>query len=150
MTQTMSTIAEMHAAYCRLTGFRLALDMAREQMWYEWTSRGLGVAEVVALIGHHRRMAAQGKPARSLVFRGLVGRVDYAEEDLAMIRAQGRVPQGDRGREEVLAATGRATGPQERPARAAGEILSPERLAGYVAAMRRAAGSGDFTADGAD
>ena len=47
MSTTRSTIEEMHAAYCRLTGFRLALDMAREQMWYEWTSRGLGVAEVV-------------------------------------------------------------------------------------------------------
>ena len=138
---TPQKIADLHAAYCRITGFRLSLDMMREQLWYEWVTRGLTVQDLTDLIGYHRRLASKGQPARSLVFRTLIGRPDYAEEDLAVMRAGQRTPRMDPAKAEVLQATGRPTSPQDAPARAAGEVLPPERLAGYIAELRKAAGT---------
>lgn len=96
-----------HAAWRAATGQDLGLDMSREQAWFEWLKRGLGAAEVGELVRYHRRERQAGRPARRETFRSLIVNVDWAEEDLAMMRARGRVKHGDPGREGVLRATGR-------------------------------------------
>ena len=102
-------IAALHAAYCQATGFVLTMDMNREQAWFEWLRRGLTPDDVRLLVRHHRDRARQGKPARSLTFRNFVMSVDYAEEDLAELRARNRRQEPPPNREAVLKATHRPT-----------------------------------------
>jgi hypothetical protein len=131
-----SDLRALHTAYCDATGFALTLTSQRLFAWEPWLVAKLTPRDVRDLVAHHRRQARENRPARSLLFRTLIagpGAVESAEEDLALLRAQRRVPVVDAGRAAVLRATGR---PEPRQAAA---DASAARPAGEVAADALAA-----------
>ena len=100
-------IAEMHTEYQRLTGYPVVLA-GREWTWFEWLKRGLTVEDLRLLIREKRRRIRAGElTPQSLTFRNLAGNADYAEEDIAVLRARSRGPTIDRARADVLRASGR-------------------------------------------
>lgn len=128
-------IQAMHAIYCRLTGFQLSLDMAREHAWFEVRRRGVGPAELGVLIGHlQRQIKAGNRNPGCLKFRNLVGNPDYLEEDLAEAKAQARRPRVDPGRASVLQATHRPAAAEPPPARPAGAVMPPEEVQRHLKA----------------
>ena len=132
MNDARANIVDLHAAYVQLTGFSLPLSMDREAAWFEWVKRGFTPDDLAALVKHHKWLAKSGIPARSLKFRSLVVNVDYAEEDLAEIRARSRVPPPKPNREEVLRATGRVApdgAPEPVYAKPSEEIIQQLRKA---------------------
>lgn len=119
--KSLPEINSIHALYCQLTGFALPMDFYRESVWHQWFKAGLTEDDLRLLIRHHQDQAKQGRPARSLVFRNMVVQVDYAQEDLAMIKALGRTaPVTERQR--ILKASGRPE-PEKDTARSAGQVL---------------------------
>lgn len=134
MNDVQKQINELHDAYVQETGFALPMDMAREADWYEWVKRGITVDDLIALIKKHKWLKRNGLPARSLKFRSLVGRVDFAEEDLAEMRANGRTPKPQPNRDEVLRATGRVA-PDGAP-----EPVYAKPSEEIIAQLRKAAG----------
>lgn len=115
-------IQSIHALYCALTGYSLPMDFYRESVWHQWFKAGLTEDDLRLLIRHHQDQAKQGRPARSLVFRNMIVQVDYAQEDLAMIKALGRTaPVTERQR--ILKASGRPE-PEKDTARSAGQVLA--------------------------
>ena len=135
-------IKALHAAYLASTGFDLPLTMQRYYAWEHWVAAGLTPADVRDLVRHHQGLARQGKPGRSLLFRSLVERVDFAEEDLALIRARGRGQKlEDRSeKREVLQATGRRSeGENRRSGETVTEQASAEVVARLLAELKKAA-----------
>lgn len=109
----LQSILALHDEYVRLTGFKVSI-LGREHAWYEWVRRELGVPELRLLIAEKRRRIKAGElQSVSLTFRNLVANVDYAEEDIAELRARRRssagVPQGDKA--SLLRQTGRSVSP---------------------------------------
>lgn len=127
-------IRELHSAYVQETGFNIPLSMDREASWYEWVKRGFTVSDLLGLIRHHRWLAKSGLPHRSDKFRSLIVNVDYAEEDLAEIRARNRIPKPQPNRDEVLRATGREA-PDGAP-----EPVYAKPSEEIIAQLRKAAG----------
>ena len=115
-------IKALHAAYLAATGFDLPLTMQRLYTWEPWLAAGLTPRDVTDLVAHHKRLAREHRPARSLVFRNLIGNVEYAQEDLASARAQRRYQPPDPARASVLQATGRQ---DETAKRRDGETAKP-------------------------
>lgn len=140
MTQAQHDIREMHSAYCAGTGFALALDFAREMVWFEVWRRGIRAADVRDLIAENRRRTKLGIPARSLLFRNFAGSPDFMEEDLAELRAQKRVPRRDPARAAVLRATGRPEAPEPPQGRPVGAVLSGEEMARRLKEWRKGEG----------
>jgi len=105
----LQNILALHDEYVRLTGFSISI-LGREHAWWEWDRRGLTVADLRALVAEKRRRVKVGElPPASLTFRNLVANVDYAEEDIAELRARRRVgPPMDPNKASVLHQTGRA------------------------------------------
>lgn len=104
---TSPEIAALHAEYCRLTGFNIPLDMAREAAWFEFHfRRQLGIEDLRALIAEHKRRMGRGEvTAHGLTFRNLIGNADAAEENAVLLRARRRVPvptPQEKARAEVL------------------------------------------------
>ncbi len=108
---------------CRATRFDLPLSIDREMAWVEWLRRDLNADDVTTLVRHHRSQAARGEPSRSLKFRSLIVNVDWAEEDLAAIKAQSRGPIRQPNRESILRATDRPERPEPPEARPSNEVL---------------------------
>jgi len=95
----MTPIPNLHAAYQRLTGLAIHLDMAREREWFDWLKRGFTEDDLAAVIAFHRRTVEDPRIlGRMLRFGFLIGQPDRFEEDLAEARAQGarRKAQGSR------------------------------------------------------
>jgi hypothetical protein len=131
-------IAALHEEYVRLTGIRITLP-GREWSWFEWLKRGLGPAELRLLIAEKRRRIRAGElTAASLAFRNLVGNVDYAEEDIAELRARARTRPLDPNKASLLRQTGRSDVPRSAlPApRSTAQIVS--QLTSDPAAAARA------------
>lgn len=129
-----SKIRQMHAAYVESTGFVLPLTMDREAAWWEWIKRGFGPGDVIALIKHIKLMQRNGLPARSLKFRSFAMNPDFAEEDIAELRAKGRCHAPNPHLEEVKRATGRV------PPDGSHEPEMAKPSAEILAALRAAAG----------
>ena len=128
------TIPELHALYCRITGFDIRLDPNRESQWFYWSKAGFNERDLVDMVAFLRKAIANNerKPA-SLYFRNLIGQPDYFEEDLAGLRARQRARPVDPARVEALRATGRDPAPPTPPARPAKELLQQQ-----IAALRAA------------
>jgi len=107
MTSANQQINDLHRAYCSAVGIDLPLNMYRESVWAGWLRAGLSANDIATLVSHHQWLAAHDLPARSLKFRSIIANIDYAEEDLAEIRARRRAPPPQLNRTAVLAATGR-------------------------------------------
>lgn len=121
------TIPELHAAYFRLTGLDLRLDMARERSWFEWQKRGFTENDLRLVVGLIKSgIKAGNRHPGALKFRNLIECPDYFEEDLALARAKHRVRTFSPGKVQVLKATGRASEPPKQAARSAAEILASQ------------------------
>lgn len=105
----LQNILALHDEYVRLTGFSISI-LGREHAWWEWDRRGLTVADLRALVAEKRRRIKLGElPPASMTFRNLVANVDYAEEDIAELRARRRVgPPLDPNKASLLRQTGRS------------------------------------------
>lgn len=121
-------LREMHGAYQRGTGLELPLTWANRFSWEALWKEGVRAADVALVIAHLRRKAARQLPVRGFRFSSFIGHTEHFLEDLAEARAHARVRRPDRGRAEVLVASGREPGPAPGPARSAGEIISAERF----------------------
>ncbi len=122
-------IAELHAEYVRLTGFKISLA-GREWCWFEWIKRDLTLKDLRALVAETRRKIGRGElTTASLAFRNLVGQVDYAEENAAELRARARVgPPMNPAKASILRQTGRPSTLNAQP--------SPEAQSGGAIAQR--------------
>lgn len=136
---TKDEIGRLHASYVRATGINLPLTMDREQAWYWWLQKRFTPQDVTDLVRHHQRLAKMGKPARSLAFRSLVLNVDWAEEDLAMLRAQRRVPPPQPNRESILRQTGRGPADGMAPEQIPAKRASKEEIDAMIAKLKEAA-----------
>lgn len=134
MNNAREKIRELHEAYVQETGYSIPLTMDREASWFEWVKRGFSVEDLVGLIRWHKWLKKTGLPARSLKFRSIVANIDYAEEDLAEIRARNRIPKPKPNRDEVLRATGRVA-PDGAP-----EPVYAKPTEEIIAQLRKAAG----------
>lgn len=106
--QKLVEIQKLHAAYRRLTGLVVPLDSFREYQWFEFLRRGLGEADLAAVVRGIRKGIAEGKRNRgALRFHNLIGQVDLFEEELAEAASMARKPAGRNPKAEILRATGR-------------------------------------------
>lgn len=119
----------LHAAYVRLTGLDIRLDLAgyRASLWHTWAHQGWGEPELAIVIKFIQRCIRnndRGFNAGSLRFNRLIGQIDTFEELLAEARATGRpAPSTNPARDSILRATGRPTpGQGSTAARPAGQI----------------------------
>jgi len=103
-----TTIKDLHAAYCRLTGFALTLGFDREYKWSQLTRLGVTVADLELVIARIQAgVRAGARYSGALKFRNLIADPDHFEEELAEARAFARKPKGDPARAAALRATGR-------------------------------------------
>ena len=89
----------LHAAYVRLTGLDIRLDLAgyRASLWHTWAHQGWGEPELAIVIKFIQRCIRnndRGFNAGSLRFNRLIGQLDTFEELLAEARATGRPTPG--------------------------------------------------------
>jgi hypothetical protein len=123
-TPTVQTITALHDEYVRLTGMNVSL-FGREHAWYEWVRRELGVPELRLLVAEKRRRIKAGElPPASLTFRNLVANVDYAEEDIAELRARGRTRKLDPNKASLLRQTGRPDAPRPAETQSAAQVIT--------------------------
>jgi hypothetical protein len=125
-------IQELHDTWQRITGQRLLLDCMRERAWFDWLQRGLTVGDLRMLLDNMQARIRAGKLSpTSLKFRYIVGNVDQSEEDVAELKARRRIAAAkpmDRGRAEVMTATGRAEEAKPDDAMSAAELVEKLRL----------------------
>lgn len=117
------TIESLHAAYTRLTGYVLQLDMAREYEWFQWQRRGFTEQDLALVINYIKRGIREGRRNQgALKFSNLIVSSDFFEEDLAEAKALARMPKPNPHKQEVLRATGRIEQPSQS-ARSAAEVI---------------------------
>ena len=143
-------IRRMHAAYVRLTGLSVVLDLAgyRERLWFDWLRMGWTEGDLAVVVGYVKRCIARNERGfnyGTLKFGSLVGQVDRFEELLAEARAVGRGRGGDQARAAVLRESGRGEAEIRNPkseirsagAIAAGVISDPGRAAAALEELRK-------------
>ena len=140
-------IRRLHAAYVRLTGLSVVLDLAgyRERLWFDWLQMGWTEKDLAVVVGYVKRCIARNERGfnyGTLKFGSLVGQVDKFEEILAEARAVGRQPEGRNPRAEILRASGRdSQGPIANSQRAgdvvAGLASDPGRAAAALEELRK-------------
>lgn len=86
----MALVRELHGCYVARTGYEIAYNMARENVWRDWCQFG-GWAwtceDLARVIGYLRKKIAKGERNEgALKFANLVGRPDNFEEDLNLAR----------------------------------------------------------------
>jgi hypothetical protein len=93
---TDKTIAELHSAYCKATGFDLPMRMGRDRVWFDFEKAGFTVDDLQLVIRWIRQQAGirgSGYTISSLRFSTLL-QLDYFEEKLLLARqAFGRRPR---------------------------------------------------------
>jgi hypothetical protein len=140
MTPSAASIPALHAAYCRLTGQQIGLNMARENTWFEWLrwrrERPFTVADLAAVIKHLQTGIKKGdRNPGSLKFSNLIGNPDYFEEDLGLALATARPKPPAMQTVRTLTADGQHT---ERVLPADGTKATARPVAEVIAAMRAA------------
>lgn len=86
----MALVRELHGCYVARTGYEIAYNMARENVWRDWCQFG-GWAwtceDLARVIGYLRAQIRNGKRNEgALKFANLVGRPDNFEEDLNLAK----------------------------------------------------------------
>lgn len=86
----LSLVRDLHACYCARTGYDIAYNMARENVWREWCAFGEwkwtteDLARVIVYLRGEIRRDKRNEGA--LKFANLIGRPDNFEEDLNLAR----------------------------------------------------------------
>ncbi len=121
-------IAELHATYCRATGFDLPLRMGRDRTWFDFEKAGFTKEDLLLVIRWIRREIPKrsGYSLSSLRFSTLL-QLDYFEEKLLMARQE----LGRSRRQEPVIVRVQTVGavqrlveapPEQSPPIAAGEV----------------------------
>jgi hypothetical protein len=123
----LTEIKALHAAYMRLTGLAVALDLQgyRAMLWSQWLREGFSEADLARVVHYVRgciRGGERGFTWGSLRFNTLIGQPDRFGELLAEAQAAGRGRVGDRGRAGVLRATGRDAGSPKSKVQSFGDV----------------------------
>lgn len=121
-------VRSFHEVYCAVTGLKVPLTMDRIFAWNNFRGHGYtqdDVKAVVALL--RRKIQLKQRWSSALNFRNLIQNLSVFEEDLAEARACARTPQVDRGKAEVLRATGRDPSPPKNPVRTPEQILAADK-----------------------
>ncbi len=109
--------------YVRKTGLVLELTMRRMEAWRVWLSHKWEPWDLDMVICYlKKQVAAKRRWEQSLNFKALIENTSNFEELLAEARCYARVPKMDRGKAEVLRATGRLE-PIKAKARSAEQVL---------------------------
>lgn len=108
MTSETELATDLHAAYCSLTGMDLPLTMQRIFSWTAFKAKGWTKEDLALVIRHlQRKIRLARKWPSALLFRNLIERLDYFDEELSEARAMARAPKIDKGKADVLRATDR-------------------------------------------
>jgi hypothetical protein len=104
----MALVKELHAAYVARTGYEIAYNMARENVWREWCTFGewkWNVTDLARVIGYLKAKIRKGERNEgALKFANLIGRADNFEEDLSLARAEAKQVFGGQTKRSALAA----------------------------------------------
>lgn len=85
--QAISQIEQLHATYCRLTGFNLSMKYDRERSWYEFSKAGFTQEDLRLVLNRLTWQVRKGeRNLGSLRFSGLIGRLDNFEEERELAR----------------------------------------------------------------
>lgn len=130
-------IQSLHHTYCDITGLGLTLDANRERGWYDWLkhrpAEPFTEDDLKLVVAHLKKGIREGtRRAQALLFRNLIVSCDHFEEDLAIARAEARIPYRDKQREAALRATGRPT-VEKDTAKKVGEIMQTGAFKAFVA-----------------
>ena len=97
----------LHDEYNRLTGLDIPYSMSKHYGWEQWIVHGYTQSDLAPVVNYiRRRIKERRREKESLLFRNLIQNYDNFGEDLAMAKAENRVPQRTE-RDRVLAAVGR-------------------------------------------
>lgn len=108
MTDETPNATRLHNLYCSLTGLQLKLMMREVFAWNAFTAHGFTEDDLRLVVPHLKaKIKAGRKWPSALLFRNLIEREDFFNEELSEAKALARVPKVDKGRESVLRATGR-------------------------------------------
>lgn len=126
---TADKLRSLHETYCRLTGLELRFGFEAESIWFSWQRDGYTEDDLVVTIAYVQRLYCKQPRilAPCLRLHKLIGDLLNFGEYLAEARKIVRVREEHSAKESVLRATGRATVPETKPARSAGDILKAEQ-----------------------
>ena len=125
----MAEIQKLHAAYVRLTGLAVSLDMQgyRESLWHLWMQCGFSEADLAAVVRYVKGCIHNGERGfnlGTLKFNSLIGQPDKFEELKAEAASLARKPEGRNPRAEVLRATGRDDTTGKGECKSAGSVAA--------------------------
>lgn len=90
----MQLVKELHAFYVARTGYEIAYNMARENVWRDWCAFGNWAwtcEDLARVIGYLRTKIRKGERNEgALKFANLIGRPDNFEEDLNLAKEAAR------------------------------------------------------------
>ena len=96
----MQLVKALHAAYVARTGYEIAYNMARENVWRDWCAFGdwkWTCEDLARVIGYLRAKIRKGERNEgALKFANLIGRPDNFEEDLNLAREAAKQVFGGR------------------------------------------------------
>lgn len=128
MIDTSPAIKALHAAYCRETGQQIELTMPRWFSLEAFRAKGWTEADLKLVVAHLQRKIRLGRKWPSaLLFRNLIERLDYFEEELSEARAMARAPKIDKGKSDVLRATDRPHEPPTSECKTCEDIMQQHR-----------------------
>lgn len=125
MKYNQDLVLSLHEVYQRISGLSVPLTLGRIYQWELFLTQGHTKEDLVLTLGHlKRRLLKHEVSLGRMRFSTLIGNLDNFSEDLAEARAVARVPVVDRGRLEMLKATGRDAAPQTGQVRQIGDIVA--------------------------
>lgn len=131
-------IRKLHAAYVRLTGRPLPLEMSMIFRWEVWSAKGWTEDDLETVIRYIQRLIKDGRRfPESLRLYNLLD-PDKFVEDLAEVRARSRIKREDPGRASVLRATGRPESNTGVDPQKAGAVLNRMNFAKRLKEWREA------------
>ena len=89
MKSASTTVNELHALYCSMTGFEIELNFTRERIWGEWLAyrrnKPFDENDLRRVIGYIRQgIRKDERREGALKFTNLIGSPDRFEEDLSL------------------------------------------------------------------
>lgn len=109
--EKLAEIRRLHAAYVRLTGLAVSLDLQgyREMVWFQWMRLGFTEADLVCVVRYVKGFIQRGDRGwnlGTLKFNSLIGQPDKFEELLAEARVRGK-SENRKPKSEILRVSGR-------------------------------------------
>lgn len=98
-----SEIEQLHATYCRLTGFKISLAYDRERDWFQFGKVGFTQDDLKLVLAYLKRgIWMKKRNPGCLKFDNLIRQLDWFEMELAEAKAYYRNNRPRTAREEVV------------------------------------------------